>query len=104
MLENKKFSYKKTPDQIKIEMMRSSSSIAGFIQDRLENSPETWVSKEIMYEVYAEYVSKEKLPLETLDMLGKKLPKFSGYITHGKLGGKNNQVTGWRNVKIINKK
>lgn len=100
LIENQEFSYKKDPDEIKTEMLRSGSVIANFVYDCLDEELGAWISKEDLYTEFVNYTHTHQLPAGTINNLGKKLPKYAGYIADGKqsVGGK--QVTGWRNVKI----
>ncbi len=104
ILAKQDFSYNKTPDEIKIEMLLSGSTIANFAYECLEEDIGSWVSKDDMYEEYSKYAQSNNLPVFDKTMLGRKLPDHSGYIIHGtKLIGKK-QVQGWKNVKIKGKK
>jgi putative DNA primase/helicase len=103
ILEKQDFSYDKAPEEIKKEMLLSGSMIANFVNDRLEKHINAWVSKDNMYEEYANYAQSNGLPTIDKPNLGRKLPNHSGYITDGtKLIGKK-QTQGWRNVKIKGK-
>ncbi|MEK7617592.1 MAG: phage/plasmid primase, P4 family [Patescibacteria group bacterium] len=107
LLINQEFSYKKNPDEIKAEMMRSGSAIANFAYDCLQEETGAWISKESMYNEFAKYARTNKQPVETIISLGQKLRKYADYIDDSRqqfidpITGKKNQATGWRNVKFI---
>src|SRR3989338_880367 len=102
LLDNQEFSYKKEPDEIKTEMLRSGSVIANFAYDCLEEKTDEWVSKDAMYSTFVEYAKSHRLPVETINNLGKKLPQYATYITDRKKQDTTTkqQITGWRNVQI----
>ena len=100
VLDKQDFSYAKTPNEVKIEMLLSGSMVANFVQDRLEESHESWVSKEDIYEECIRYAQAEGLPTITKALLGRKLPDHSGYIINGTKSSLGRQIQGWRNVKI----
>jgi putative DNA primase/helicase len=103
IIENQDFSYDKNPEEIKKEMLLSGSMIAKFVEDRLEEEVNGWVSKDDMYNECANYALQEKLPAISKQFLGRKLPSHSGYIIDGtKLIG-TKQEQGWRNVRIKGK-
>ena len=100
LFKNQDFSYKKDVFEVKMEMLKSNSSIADFAYNCLEKDIKSFISKEKLYESYANYSSEKDLPVETKDSFGKKLSKYVGYVIdrHGLEAG--NEVRGWGNVKI----
>ncbi|MCF7843632.1 DUF5906 domain-containing protein [Candidatus Gracilibacteria bacterium] len=98
LLKNQDFSYNKIADEIKNEMLRSGSPIANFAYDCLVDSNDSWLSKEVMYNSYADFVKTKNLPLIPMIDFGRKITKFANYVVDSKKGGK----TGWRNVKLKN--
>lgn len=106
LLEKQEFSYQKSPDEIKAEMMRSGSVVANFVYDCLEQADGEWISKDKMYEAFAIYAQGNKLPLITNIEFGRKLPKFATYVVDSKgtvidpITIKRKQDTGWRNVRL----
>lgn len=103
ILQKQNFSYDKSPEDIKKEMLLSGSMVANFVENCLEEELGAWVSKDEMYEECTRYTQSKKLPTIDKQVLGRKLPNHSGYIIDGtKLIG-NKQVRGWRNVRIKGK-
>lgn len=96
LLENGKFSYEKTPEEIKEIMDRSSHPLAEFGLDCLEESRGHKITKERMYEFYTEWAKKYNKQRQTKEKLGKVLPKFVRFIIDGRIG-KNRY---WNNVKF----
>jgi len=103
ILEKQDFSYNKTPDEVKKEMLLSGSMIANFVNDRLEEKIDAWVSKDDMHEECARYAQSNNLPTVSKQILGRKLPNHSGYIIDGTKFIGVKQTQGWRNVKIKGK-
>jgi putative DNA primase/helicase len=103
IIEKQDFSYDKTPEEIKKEMLLSGSMVANFVNECLEDQKGAWVSKEDMYEECARYAQSNDLPVIDKQNLGRKLPNHSGFIIDGTKLIEGKQVQGWRNVKIKGK-
>lgn len=105
LLENGQFSYNKTAIETKLEMMKSGSSIAGFIAERLCQKDGGEITKAHMYDAYTSYCSEKKLAVETMDMFGKKflfsVPFASEGLVYNPDKPKGARVRGWRNVEIL---
>ena len=102
ILGNQSFSYKKDPEEIKTEMLRSGSVIANFAYDCLEQGNGSWLSKEEMYNAFIAYANSKELPAGTIENFGKKITIYATYINHGKQldNSTNKQITGWRGVRL----
>lgn len=105
LLEQKKFSYSNNAEDTKAEMMRSGSSIAMFASDMLLKEFGATVTREEMYEAYTDYCQLNKLAGQTKEMLGRRLPDYTNYISDGvadipQMSGKPKKARVWRNVKI----
>jgi P4 family phage/plasmid primase-like protien len=102
LLDKQRFTYDKTPQEIKNDMMLSGSAITTFIATCLVNDPESWVSKDELYEAFKRYCLKNGLTALTKKDFGGKIKKYASYIKDGKklVVGKKGQVPGWRNIKI----
>lgn len=107
IINNQSFNYAKDPDEIKVQMLRSGSTIANFAYDCLEKAEnDDWISKEEMYRKFTDYANRNSLALVTMNKFGKQLPKYADYISDGKKSvfnpatNRNKQDTGWRNVKF----
>lgn len=103
ILQKQDFSYDKTPEEIKKEMLLSGSMVANFVKDYLEEETGAWVSKDAMYEECARYAKLNNLPIVDKGVLGRKLPNHSGYIIDGTKTIDGKQMQGWKNVKIKGK-
>lgn len=95
LLNTFEFSYKKQPEEIKRQMLRSGSSIAKFCYDALEEVTGEVISKDSMYESYLVYVKENNLAAESKDKLGKCLQQYSPYVVSR--GGKERL---WANVAL----
>ena len=103
IFKSQDFSYGKTPEEIKKEMLLSGSMIANFVIDCLVEETDAWVSKDEIYEECARYAKSKNLPIVSKQILGRKLPNHSGYIIDGTKAIDKKQIQGWRNVKIKGK-
>lgn len=95
LLEKGKFSYNKTPEEVKIIMEMSGDPLIQFGDEVLEKSEEN-VTKEEMYEIYSVWASEFDKPLLSKSQLGNQLNKKVKYLV-AKAGKK---VRYWDNVKI----
>lgn len=99
-----KFSYSSSATDTKLEMMRNGSSIARFVQDRLQKDMGATVTNEEMYQSYISFCEANEIEGETITAIGNKLPFYVPYITKaqvmGIFAGKQTQGRGWRNVSI----
>lgn len=104
LLEQDGFSYKNSGIDTKLEMMRSASSLANFVSERIEKTPGGEVSKEDMYKAYTDFCDEKNLAPETITMIGKKLLFYAPYVSEGRIygmhEGKMAQIRGWKNVSI----
>lgn len=102
LLTNGRFTYASTAIDTKQEMLRSGSSIAMFVSDRLVEEQGSEISKAGMYEAYTDYCNEKGLSSETMDMFGKKFLFYIAYASEGYItesSGKRSR--GWRNVKVL---
>ena len=107
LLKGYDFSYQKTVAETKAEMLKSSSSIAAFVFNCLERGESVdWVSKENLYQNYADFSMEGVLGTETKDKFGKDLVKYAGYIvdSFGTEKMTKKRERGWRNLKVNNTK
>ena len=105
LLEQQAFSYGKSGMDTKMEMMRSGSSLAIFVSDRLVAEPNAEISKATMYDGYTAFCVSKGLSAETMDMFGKKFLFYATYASEGLIYDKDSmkgkRVRGWRNVSVI---
>jgi putative DNA primase/helicase len=101
LLEQGGFSYSKNALDTKKEMMRSSSSVAQFVAERLEQENGAEITKEDLYDTYSNYCADKGLPAETIKFFGQRLQNYATYVTEGLMTvpGKS-RMRGWRNVVV----
>ncbi len=102
LIKNKQFSYHKTEDEIKEQMLKSGSPIAQFAYDCLEESVGSIETKDEMIECFWNYVKSKGLPISSKEDFGRKLPKYAPYVESCREGKRGSQVHVWRNVRIKN--
>jgi len=100
IIEQGEFSYNKTEDEIKEQMLKSGSPVAQFAYDYLIEEEKATITKDHMIEYYRAYAKQHGLPSITKENLGKKLPKYAQYIDSGKEGARKHQYSVWRNVQV----
>lgn len=98
VFNNYEFSYTKTSTEIKTEMLSSGSSIASFAYNELEESVGNKMTKEVMYNDYCQYCHQQNMAIETIEMLGRKLPASAPYVRQGRIESK----TCWLNIRLKN--
>lgn len=80
ILKNNRFSYNKSPEEIKEIMDRSSHPIAEFVQDCLVEKEGSKITKEVMFQFYTEWAKRTKKQRETKVRLGNKIPRYAIFI------------------------
>ena len=98
LLENKKFSFNKTPDEIKAIMCRSGDPLYAFASDVLIHEEGAKITKDQMFEIYKIYVQENKLTPLSKEQLGRQLAKYAVFMV-----AKNYKERIWENVKISSK-
>lgn len=101
LLEQGGFSYSKNALDTKKEMMRSSSSVAQFVAERLEQENGAEITKEELYDVYSQFCADKGIAAETIKFFGQRLQNYATYVSEGLMTvpGKS-RARGWRNVVI----
>lgn len=101
LLNQGEFSNTQDVEEIKLEMMRSGSSIAKFASDVLEEETGHELSKEALYEAYTQYCKDDDLSAETMKMFGTRLPQYIKFISDGRITDiRGKQQRGWRNARL----
>lgn len=95
LLKNGKFSYNKTPQEIKNIMEVSGCPLVAFTSDCLEKKDDNVITKDDMYKVYSSWCEKAERPRLSKEMLGRQLTKYCSYILPSK---QKERV--WMNAKI----
>jgi len=101
LLEKQKFSFDKSPDEVKKIMERSGNSLAGFVFDELKQADDETITKDELYLAYSKYTAKRNLNRLSKRKVGNDLPKLANYIIDGWLkqsDNTKNNVRVWRNV------
>ncbi len=96
LLQNQKFSFNKTHEEVKAIMCRSGNPIVAFIQDKCSEQEGSWISKQELYNQYCEFMRSEKLPVMTKLMFGRNVKRHCVYIMHGE----KDKHKGWYNIRV----
>lgn len=107
LLENQDFSYTKTPEEVKREMMMSGSPLAQFTHNKLEvvSDPNIFITKDDMYQGFIDYAKSNNLAVMSKEALGKSLPRYIK-VSNGKKSiknketGKSQQIYCWLGVRF----
>lgn len=100
LLENNKFSYYETPEEIKEKMEKSSSSTSSFILDCFTEEAGRWISKEDMFNLYLTYCKHyNEIPV-TKDKLGKMITQRKYALSSTKTCFEKKEVQGWLNLRF----
>lgn len=98
LLKNGRFSYNKTPDEVKVIMEKSGDPLASFVTDVLVEKTGNKITKDVMYEVYSLYAKEENKPRLSKEQLGRRLEKYAIYLM-SKVGTRG-QGRFWENVDL----
>ncbi len=99
LLENKKFSFSKTPEEVKAIMCRSGNPLYAFASDVLEQEEGSKITKDQMFEIYKIYVQENNLTSLSKEQLGRQLNKYAIYMSPKRSGGKGGERF-WENVSV----
>lgn len=102
LMKKQDFSYLKTFEEIKKEMMSSGSAVASFASECMTNEPNDWVSKDRLYGAFVNHARSKNMVVLSKGNFGMKIKKLAPYIESGKkkFVGHKKQITGWRNVGL----
>jgi len=101
LLDSRQFSNVMDAVDTKKEMLRSGSSIAMFAAEGVHQETGHEVTKEDMYDAYADYCAKSGIASETIKMLGSKLGIYLNYMSEGTSQAYGKKVRVWRNVSTV---
>jgi len=96
LLENKKFSYHKSAEEVREIMQSESSSVASFVNECLGKDNGKWISKQELYAKYEEYCNLNNKGLELIEKFGRDVVQYCGYV----VDGRKDMKTGWYNIYI----
>ncbi len=101
--ENQGFSYDRSVEEVKSLMQRSGSSLAAYIQDRLEEKKGSFITKKEFYNAYEKYTAEKNTWCMSKMKVGRELNKGTTYIRDGEAQVGTKHVRVWRNVQYKNK-
>ncbi|MDD3772708.1 MAG: phage/plasmid primase, P4 family [Weeksellaceae bacterium] len=96
LLKNGKFSYKKSPQEIKLMMEKSSHQLADFVQECLVEEEGNKITKEEMYEFYVVWAKEKNKAIDTKDRVSKNLRRYAPFI----LDKRKSNERYWLNVNF----
>lgn len=101
LLENKRLSYNKTPEDIKKIMEYSSNPVSAFQQDLLIPNNNDWISKDDMYNIFLIYANYNGLPRFNKEKFGREvLNNVEGIVEEKRNCENKKEVRGWGGVSI----
>lgn len=95
ILENGKFSYNKTPEEVKQLMEISGCPLVAFSAEVLEREDGTTISKDDMFKIYSVWCNANNRPRLSKEKLGRDLTKYCNFIIPEK-----HKERIWKNAKI----
>ena len=99
LLENRDFSYYKTPEEIEEEYSRLSNMVYAFVKDECEVDIEAQTPKSELYNGYVNYCKKMKQSSMTISKFGRELQRTITVIpARHTIDGK--QIEVWRGIRI----
>jgi P4 family phage/plasmid primase-like protien len=99
LLKNNRFSFTKTPEEVKSIMCRSGNPLFAFVADVLQEQEGAKISKEAMHEIYKIYARENKLTPLSKEQLGRQLNKIAPFIISNTSGEGGKRI--WENVSIV---
>jgi len=101
--KNQGFTYSKSTDEIRDQIMRISSSIYSFLVDNSEYHPDSWLPKDDLYSKYIEYCITQNLPRKSKGEFSKQLPKHMPAILpkRERVDANGPFVHGWHGIRLL---
>ncbi|RLI82035.1 hypothetical protein DRP04_04855 [Archaeoglobales archaeon] len=99
LLERGEFSHGKSTDEVREQYTKMSDSVAAFCADMIEESPESYEFKKVLYAAYCEYCRQNKLPAVSYNTFHKKLPRYVRVEDYRPRVGDKRQ-TAWKGIKL----
>ena len=105
LIKQGRFTYNLTPEETKVEMLRSGSTLAMFVTEMVEPCEGYEISKDAFYEEYTKFCVDKGISTDTKEYVGRRLTGYASYMSDGHIAGltktgKPSQVRGWRGGKI----
>ena len=100
LLDNGCFSNCGTTEEIRNKYKRMASSIACYMEDMIEVSPDDWIPKDELYSSYTEYCRKQKLPILAKNVFSKDIHKHIN-IREERRTIEGRRVQGWTGLRIL---
>lgn len=100
ILENKRFSFDLTPEEVRKYYERKSNNLAWFLEECCDFVADSRVSKEQFFNEYSKFCFDNKTAPLPLAKVGRELPRLMP-VTSGRLGGQ--RTTCWVNIKLKQK-
>jgi len=101
LLKNRKFSDKKSTEEIQDLYERLSNSLDAFVKDNVEVSLEGWIPKDDFYNKYTEYCRNNNIPIKSKTQVGKDLPQLIAVAPGKKKNNEGRRVHCWLNISFI---
>ena len=99
IIENGGFSHSGSTESVKRDWVRLSNSLRSFIDDCIDASTDSWITKEDFYNKYSEYCEADDLPAITKSAVGRSLSSIIRVVDEKhKVGGV--AKTTWKGVKF----
>jgi P4 family phage/plasmid primase-like protien len=105
LLERQDFSNTPEIEKVRDTYIRMSDSVAAFIMDCIENSPDFFEEKKKLFTSYCDYCRENKCPIVSENTFYKEIPKqvrIEDYRPLLDMEGKKIRVSCWKGIKFIN--
>lgn len=96
LLDKGKFSYNKTPEEVKNMMEESGIPLVSFSNNFLKKEDGSTITKDNMYKFYTAWCEVKHKPRLSKEMLGRQLKKYCDYIIPNQ-----NKIRFWQNVVLF---
>jgi len=104
LLNRHRYSYEPSPDEIAEKYRKSADVTYAFIEDVCESNPDTWISKDDLYDAFTSYCSKQNLAHLGKEAFGRKLKDASNVHVKSRQRRVDGVITwGWEGIQVIKK-
>jgi putative DNA primase/helicase len=95
------FTYNKSTLETREDYLRRSDPIGTFVNEHLVEDPDSYVSKDLVYNSYIKFCKKNKFTVVDKNVFGKNLRRHIAVFDYRPRDEKGERITAWKGVRLI---
>jgi len=96
VLQNGRFTYSKTTDEIREDYIKKSNPVLAFVEDCLKSDPQGEIPKDVLYRAFCGYCTSVGLPTKANNVFARELLRYITVASGQEHGGR----TVWRGIAL----